>query len=80
MEHDIRSAIWISQEVPLPDTRWIMVLYSKRLALIVTRSVSEGRNCYPRLRFGLRWNVSFVTACSIRRSNFAEKGQIRGMS
>ena len=36
-----------------------------RLTLIVTRSISEGRNFCPRLRFGLRWNVSFLTACSI---------------
>ena len=39
-------------------------IYCTRLTLIVTRSVSEGRNFCPRLRFGLRWNVLFLTACS----------------
>ena len=37
----------------------LQTLYYTRLTLAVTRSVSEGRNCCPRLlRSGLRWNVS----------------------
>ena len=43
-----------------------MPLYCARLTLTVTRSVSEECNFCPHLRFGLRWNVPFLTACSIK--------------
>ncbi len=52
-----------------------MNLFCTRLTLIVTRSVSEGRNFCPRLRFGLRWNVPFLTACSL--SSDALRGDLR---
>ena len=40
-------------------------VYFARARMIETRSVSEGRNLFPRLRFGLRWDVPFQTARSI---------------
>jgi len=45
-------------------------LYSSRSELILTRSVSEGYNSLPRLRFGLVQNVSLATARSINPGQY----------
>ena len=44
-------------------------MYFARARMIETRSVSEGAKSFPRLRFGLRWDVPFLTARSITRDN-----------
>ena len=50
------------------------VLCFTRVGMMATRSVSEGRNPFPRLRFGLRLaslpSVSFRPACSTARDLF----------
>jgi len=50
-------------------------IYSSRSELILTRSVREGHNSFPRLRFGLVRNVSLSTARSIVEHTFAMFGQ-----
>src|ERR1017187_7878637 len=42
-------------------------LYCTRPRMILTRSASEGRSMFPRLRFGLVWNGSLQVARSINR-------------
>lgn len=46
-------------EAPLgsaPNGHGLTIVCRTRVRLILTRSVSEGSNLFPRLRFGLRWH------------------------
>src|ERR1022692_4104365 len=55
----------ISVDRPVYWRRKRADIYAARPLVTPTRSVSEDIRPFPRLRFGLVWDVSLLTACSI---------------
>jgi hypothetical protein len=60
-----RTEYGLPRVVAPPSFGHNQLLYCTRARMTLTRSASEGVWSLPRWRFGLVWNVPFLTVCSI---------------